>query len=193
MTPLLNRRLRYFLVAVFAVLMIGIGILLMTRRTSSSQPQSQSTDSSRLLTSFTQNGVHVEIRLEKDSNGLSVAAAYRPINERFHLYSKDLPPGGLNGLGRPTVLEISGNGVEPTGALLASVPTIKLNATWSQEPVPVYPEGPVTLRLPIRFLLDTTSPIPAELSLTYMTCSDTICLPPVEGKVIPIQLPALNG
>jgi hypothetical protein len=188
-----NRRVRYFLAALLAVIIMGLGILLTMRRSSTAQPQSQSADSSRLLTSFTENGVHVEIHLEKDNNGLSLVATYRPTNARFHLYSKDLPPGGLNGLGRPTVLEISGNGVESAGALLASVPTIKLNATWSPEPVPVYPEGPVTLRLPIRFLLDATSPIPAELSLTYMTCSDAICLPPVEGKIIPIQLPALNG
>ena len=149
-------------------------------------------DSSRLLTSFTENGVQVEIRLQKDSSGLSLVATYRPTNEHYHLYSKDLPPKGLDGLGRPTLLKITGNGVEEAGALLESVSPIKLNAVWSEAPVPVYPEGPVTLRLPIKFLINTASPIAAELSLTYMTCSDTICLPPVEGKVIPIQLPASN-
>ncbi len=190
MIPARNRRLLYFLVALLAVL--ALGILLISNRASLSQLQSLDESSSGLLASFTENGVHVEIRLVKDSSGLSVVATYRPTNEHYHLYSKDLPPKGLDGVGRPTLLKILGNGVASTDALLESAPTINLKAVWSQDPVPVYPEGPVTLRLPIKFLINTVSPISAELSLTYMTCSDTICLPPVEGKVIPIQLPASN-
>lgn len=187
-----NRWLPYFLAALLVILTLGIGIFLISRQPSLSQPQSQNTDSSRLLSAFTENGVHVEIRLEKDSKGLSVVATYRPTNEHYHLYSKDLPPKGLDGLGRPTLLKITGNGIEATGALLESVSPINLNAVWSEAPVPVYPEGPVTLRLPIRVLINTASPIAAEISLTYMTCSDTTCLPPVEGKIISIQLPASN-
>ena len=188
MVPARNRRLLYFLVAFLAVLTLGILLI----SSSASLLQNQNVESPKLLTAFTENGVHVEIRLEKDSSGLGVVAIYRPTNEHYHLYSKDLPPKGLDGVGRPTLLKILGNGVASTDALLESAPTINLKAVWSQEPVSVYPEGPVTLRLPIKFLINTSSPIAAELSLTYMTCSDTICLPPVEGKVIPIQLPASN-
>ena len=189
-----GKRSKYLLIATSVLILIGAGTILLSKR--SPTVQSANTDLSgkpRLLTSFTQNGVQVEVSLEKDATGqTSVAATYRPLNAGYHLYSKDLPRTGIDGVGRPSLLEISGNGVQSTGALLESVPTIKLNATWSKEPVPVYPEGPVTLRLPIKFLEDSVSPIVAKLSLTYETCSATTCFPPVVGKTIPVTLQEPN-
>jgi hypothetical protein len=55
-----------------------------------------------------------------------------------------------------------------------------------EQSYPVYPDGPVTVRLPIEKLDRPTTPI--ELAITYMACSDTTCLPPVENKPISATL-----
>src|SRR5258707_9922187 len=107
MSRVLNKRLLYLLVAWFTVL--ALGILLISWRTFALPSQNSSVAFPRLLAAFTDSGVYVEIRLEKDSSGLSLAATYRPTNEHYHLYSKDLPPDGLDGVGRPTRLQIAGN------------------------------------------------------------------------------------
>src|SRR5258708_4171720 len=189
-----GKRSKYLLIAMSVVTLIGLGMYLFSKRWFTAQSLASDTfETPRLLTSFTQNGVQVNVSLEKDSTGqMSLAATYRPMNAGYHLYSKDLPRNGLDGVGRPSLLEISGNGVQATGTLLESVHPIELNATWSQEPVPVYPEGPVTLRLPIKLLESTASSVVAELSLTYETCSATTCFPPVVGKTIPVTLQEPN-
>ena len=68
--------------------------------------------------------------------------------EEAHLYSKDLPITGIDGVGRPTLLELSFESqIKPVGELIESAP--------SQEPetepkaLRVYPVGAVTLSLPI--------------------------------------------
>lgn len=189
-----GNRSKYVLIAIAVLILIGLGTLVFSKRWFTAQtPPSDASSQPRLLTSFTQNGVQVNLSLEKDTTGqMSVAATYRPVSAGYHLYSKDLPRTGIDGVGRPSLLEISGDGIQSTGALLESVSPINLNATWSQVPVPVYPEGPVTLRLPIKFLVNSASPIAANLSLTYETCSATTCFPPVVGKTIPVTLQEPN-
>lgn len=189
MKPMSRKRSKYILMALLTVIVVGV-LLVSKRFSSSSSQEADAAKKSLLLNSFTQNGVQVDIRLEKDQMGqMSLAATYRPIREHFHLYSKDLPRDGIDGVGRPTLLAIaSPNEVQPLGQLSESVSSINLNATWSQQPVPVYPEGPVTLRLPIKLPEASSMPVTAELSVTYMTCSDTTCLPPVEEKIIPVTL-----
>src|SRR2546428_330591 len=54
---------------------------------------------------------------------------------------------------------------------------------------PVYPEGAVTLRLPV--ILTPKDSATAVLSVTYMACSDRICLAPVIDKRIAVRIPAL--
>src|SRR5215216_8117281 len=59
------------------------------------------------LSAFTENGVHVDIALEQDANGaFLLASTYTPVDAHVHLYSADLPRDGLNGAGRPTLLEL---------------------------------------------------------------------------------------
>ena len=188
-------RSKYILVALLVVVAIGTGVLLFGRQIV--VPQSQTVDNPSkvfMLNSFMQNGVRVDIRLEKDNAGqMNLVATYRPTRDHYHLYSKDLPPNGIDGIGRPTLLEVaSSNAIQPTGQLSESVPSIKLDATWSQQPVPVYPEGPVTLRLPIKLTQSNSTSTVADLSVTYMTCSATECLPPVTGKIVSVKLPELN-
>ncbi|MDB6111874.1 MAG: hypothetical protein JWR69_3624, partial [Pedosphaera sp.] len=60
--------------------------------------------------------------------------------------------------------------------------------------LPIYPDGPVTLRLPIRFTGDSKE-ISVQVAVGFMACkTDGICLFPVKRqildlKILPFQLP----
>ena len=50
-----------------------------------------------------------------------LAATFTPNDPLFHVYSKDIPRGGVNGLGRPTLLELApGSKMQAAGPLSAS-------------------------------------------------------------------------
>src|SRR5438477_5209006 len=78
------------------------------------------------LASFTEHGVSVRIVLEKSVSGqMQLSSTFTPTNHDFHLYSKDLPRDGLQGMGRPTLLEIaSGDGIRATGRPSANQPEV---------------------------------------------------------------------
>jgi hypothetical protein len=142
------------------------------------------------LAAFRENDVQVDIVLEKDPSGRAwLAGTFTPTREHFHLYSKDLPKGGLQGQGRPTLLEIiSPSQVTPIGALMASLPPEGHYTPVRGQALPVYPEGPVTLRLQIELPV-SGGPVRTELSVTYMACDKDICLTPVMDKRVSVVIP----
>ncbi|HVN15689.1 MAG TPA: hypothetical protein VMT73_08100 [Anaerolineales bacterium] len=142
------------------------------------------------LTSFTENDVAVEISLIKDPNGSTwLTGTFTPLLEHFHLYSKDLPKTGINGQGRPTLMEIlNPSKVRPLGELIADQP---INSHFNYalaSALPVYPEGPVTLRLPVELPQNGKDNTRLELSVTYMACSQQTCLAPVIDKVLSLVI-----
>ena len=140
-----------------------------------------------VLASFTENYVSVSISLERDPvGGAFLSATFTP-PDGHHLYSKDIPASGLDGLGRPTLLELAAESrMTSLGQLTESV--------QAQEPdfepreLLVYPEGPVTLRLPVE-LPPGEDWVAEEIKVTYMACSAYQCKPPVEGKIVQIRIP----
>jgi Thiol:disulfide interchange protein DsbD, N-terminal len=142
----------------------------------------------RVASAFTEKGVHVDIALEQDANGtLLLAGTYTPIDAHVHLYSADLPRDGLNGAGRPTLLELPAqSGVHRIGQLTADQPVILDQFPTLNTAFPIYPDGPVTLRLPIAV---ASYDAQMTVSVTYMACSSTgFCLPPVENRSIQLTL-----
>jgi hypothetical protein len=144
------------------------------------------------LTTFSENDAVVVVELRRAADGLvSLAATFTPLEVGFHLYSKDLPRNGAGGLGRPTLLELTPNSrMQALGALTESVASEVSMADPSG--VLIYPNGPVTLTLPVR--------LPAgdgwaddEISLTYVVCSTNGCKAPVIGKTIPIEVPGADA
>lgn len=131
------------------------------------------------------NGVVVVLRYEASSGGDGTLAATFTPDPGFHLYAVDLPPQGVDGIGRPTRLEVR-------GALIARAPlTVDRPASAERvagvaRPVPVYPAGPVTVRLPVRRSGGGT----ASAVLGYAACDSTRCLAPVSGMAVPLTLPA---
>ncbi len=161
----MRRRTRYLLtlVLIFGGATIFLFVLLRT--------ESRAVDR---LGEFSEAGVQVDLSLERSSAAPCVLAArYTPLYEHFHLYSKDLPPDGVNGVGRPTRLDIS-SGLVATGELTADATTSDFKTEGVDEVLPVYPDSPVTLRLPVSVAGDGH----ARIKVSYMACSEFTCLPP---------------
>jgi hypothetical protein len=143
-----------------------------------------------VVSSFTENGVHVDLALEQDTNDrFLLASTYTPVDAHVHLYSTDLPRAGLNGAGRPTLLELPAqSGIHRIGQLIADKPVILDQFPTLNTAFPIYPDGPVTLRLPIAFDAHDTE-LHMKVNVTYMACSSTgFCLPPVENKSVMLSI-----
>ncbi|ABX06719.1 MAG TPA: hypothetical protein DEF47_20135 [Herpetosiphon sp.] len=129
----------------------------------------------------------VELRLERDStNQMILAATYQPKEPHLHLYSKDLPRNGVDGLGRPTLLELSQAGqIRSIGPIVADAIAAP-DPTIETAKLLIYPAGPVTLRMPVE--LDLQQPN-QQILLTFMLCSSKgYCTSSVEQLPVTIQL-----
>ncbi len=142
------------------------------------------------LASFEENGVAVGIFFESVAPGKGrLDGTFTPLEAELHLYSKDLPKHGIRGLGRPTLLEIiSPPSLKSRGALVASRPATERFVAALGAKLPVYPDGAVTLSLPVS--TGRNGPVTGELSVTYMACSDRVCLAPVVDERISVKIPA---
>lgn len=143
----------------------------------------------RALTSFTEHGVRVDLALDRDSTGrVWLSATYAPTEPDAHLYSKDLPVNGIEGLGRPTLLAlVPPSAMTVTGPVVANRPVELDRIDALNLAMPVYPAGPVTLRIPVN-LPPAGSTTRAVVSISYMACGPKGCLPPVDNKRVTIDV-----
>lgn len=131
------------------------------------------------LDSFTEHGVHVEITFDHDIFGLNwISAAFTPTADGFQLYGSNLVPDGV---GRPTRFELmTGGSVRARGQNFESVDAKPERVEILKQTFPMYPAGAVTMRIPVT--RPEAPKRPTEVSVTYMACGPTGCLPPVEDK-----------
>jgi len=143
------------------------------------------------LASASENSVDVSVRLTRTPEGYFLLEATFTPPAGDHLYSKDIPPTGVDGLGRPTLLELPPDSkMTALGALTESVaPSMQ---TFESLQLPVYPAGPVTLSLPVA-LPEGTGWMDDVISVTFMACNDNGCKPPVIGKVIAVRVPGADS
>ena len=140
-----------------------------------------------LLETFTKNSVTVSIYLGKTQDGQDALIASFAPPENSHLYSKDIPRNGVEGLGRPTLLELTQNSqMKAVGALMENAPA--QIPEFEPKDLLVYPAGVVTLTLPVT-LPTGEDWVNDEISVTFMACSDSGCKPPVEDEVISVRIP----
>ncbi|MFD0528095.1 hypothetical protein ACFQ1I_14870 [Kitasatospora arboriphila] len=105
---------------------------------------------------------------------------FTPTAAYYHLYSLDLPPGGVDGIGRPVSLKLRG-GLEQTARPTTGAAVHDLQLPGGLPPVPVYPDGPVTVTLPVH----RTAEGPATVLVGYAACSETKgCLFPVDAHPV---------
>lgn len=133
---------------------------------------------------YTANGVTVTVTLLPTSSGRrEMQATFSPQQAGFHLYSIDLPPEGIDGLGIPTRLSVRGD-LTATGEPATDLPIRLLRPAGLQAELPVYSDGAVTFTLPVR----QTGTHRAEVVVSYGACSETRCLTPVTDQVIGLSL-----
>lgn len=151
---------------------------------------SSRTDEPITLAAFTENYVEVSIYVERDSSGgVFLSATFTP-PDGYHLYSKDIPLQGVQGLGRPTLIELTTNSrITALGSLMESVRAQAPD--FEPKELLVYPRGKVTLSLPVK-LPPGDGWIDDEVKITYMACGAALCKPPVEGKIVPIRIPGAD-
>jgi len=142
------------------------------------------------LVSFTENDVHVTISLAHSSAGdFFLSGTFTP-PDGYHLYSKDIPIHGINGIGRPTLLELTPESqIKELSSLTANVPAEGF--FFEHREFQVYPLGAVTLSLPIE-LPQGNRWFNDELKITFMACSSNLCKAPVEGKIVSIRIPGAD-
>ncbi|MFJ1707234.1 hypothetical protein [Kitasatospora sp. NPDC088346] len=134
---------------------------------------------------FEGNGVSVAVRLDREAGGAErLRVTFRPQEAGFHLYSVDLPAGGVSGLGIPTRLAVRG-GLAADGTPVADRPLRTVSPAGLDVELPVYPDGPVTLTLPVH----RTGEARAEAVVSYGACSEGRCLIPVFDRPIAFALP----
>ncbi|MGT2526616.1 hypothetical protein ACU4GG_04945 [Streptomyces nojiriensis] len=128
-------------------------------------------------TRFTENGVTVTLTVSDwHAPHGTLTAVFTPEGKGFHLYSTDLPAAGIEGVGRPTAVDVNGV-LRADGKLTASADVRTISVPGVEAPVPVYPDGPLTTTLPIR--ADGNGE--ATVLLGYASCSSK------EGCTIPVS------
>jgi hypothetical protein len=142
------------------------------------------------LASFTENYVDVSICLERNSAGNYVLSATFTPPQGYHLYSKDIPITGIDGLGRPTLLELAPESLLKTSGPLLENVEAQVPDFGSRELL-VYPPGAVTLSLPVELPV-SNGWIEDELEVTYMACSAGKCKPPVVAKRVLVPIPGVD-
>ena len=168
---------------------LAIFVLLVLFSVSSVSQSGLGRGGSLLLASYTDpnNKVAVSIKLTHPKEGFFFLDATFIPPSGYHLYSKDLPRTGINGQGRPTLLELPSNSrMQSIGAPTESVASDMVG--YEPDGPLVYPEGPVTLTLPIKLPL-TSGWVNDQISLTYMACTAMSCKVPTMGKLIPVRIP----
>ena len=128
--------------------------------------------------------------VDHDSGEALLIARFEP-PAGFYLYSKDLSMQGVNGVGRPTLVELNESQQALQHGELSTPSPLKLKREGG-EIYPHYPAGAVEMALPVRLpqgkAEDNTE---IALHLTYMTCEEAsgVCLRPVERREIRINIP----
>lgn len=160
---------------------LALGLVALTGSCSAAKPSAHASSArpaAPATATFTDSGVTVTLRLGPWNAGSSVlTAVFAPVRAGFHLYSTSLPPNGVDGVGRPTAVQVSG-ALAAQGQLTAHATTRALTLAGTTKPVPVYPDGPVTTTLTIRH----QSAGKAVVAVSYAACSVREgCLFPVSG------------
>jgi thiol:disulfide interchange protein len=138
------------------------------------------------LISFAKHGVLVKLAVKYGEAGETwITARFDPLDGTDYLYSQESPMEGINGIGRPTRLELSGD-ITLKGAVETSVPSVEKRFDDIAGEFTVYPPGQVLLSQPVEF---ADVPIATfDIAVTYMSCSNLgVCRPPVVRQTLQVR------
>jgi len=139
--------------------------------------------------------VKVDVSSAWSEDGLLVIRGiFTPDDAGYHLYSSALAKTGVGGIGRPTLIEVSDVAlIQEIGPLVSSEKAVDHHDDVLDMTFPIYPDGPVTVYLPLRLNSAPKTPTQIPVKITYMSCSKANCNVPIEGDVAEITVPAPEG
>ena len=146
------------------------------------------------LYEFSKHQVHVKIMLEViDDEVATLVTEFVPTDPTLHLYSKDLPVNGINGIGRPTLVTIKSGPLFANGGLISNIDDFEQEFPAIDMQFPIYPEGSVTLSQNVKYT-NRSGAEEVTIAITYMACSNKgYCFPPVEEYLISSKIPDAFG
>lgn len=138
---------------------------------------------------FPVNRAHLSVSARATgSDDAEIAVTFSPTVPGGHFYGTTMPRTGIDGAGRPTLVELAEGDWTASGPAEASVAAIDQSLPGFSTSFPLYPDGPVTFRLPIRRTTTGTA-TPARVALTFMVCTSSgVCFPPVERSVVELSV-----
>jgi len=128
---------------------------------------------------FEQSRVEVSVRYEPTRDGGQLVATFTPTEQGLHFYGSDLPMTGIDGAGRPTRIDLVDGRWRAAGDLSESVQPELRAMPGFDEPFPMYPAGPLTIRLPVVPSKSGDAPADVHIQVTLMACSQIACFRPV--------------
>ncbi len=140
------------------------------------------------LVEATKNNVHVEISLERGAGSdATLVGVFTPDARDLHIYDIALSDDADGGVATRLALA-PGSPAAARGPLTADRTSHQLAG------LPVYPEGPVTVRLPITLpTADRAGSVTTAVLVSYMACTKTNCRIPVISERLSIVLPVVAG
>lgn len=141
------------------------------------------TPAARAEVTFQKNGVSVALTVEPAAGDtVEVVGVFTPEKREdpLHLYSIDLKEGDV---GFPTRIDLAPGETATVAGPLKADKVAKV-----VDGVPVYPPGPVTVRLPVKPAAGAGPDTPLRLTLTYMACTEKSCLIPVIRAPLAVTL-----
>ena len=139
---------------------------------------------------FAKNGVSVVLSLERSgsSSAATIVGIFTPDPNHpqpLHLYGLSLPVGGA---GIATRIALPAD-----SALSVRGPLTADQTTHDLAGLPVFPEGPVTLRLPVHLPSGNDPSLALTVLVDYLACTRDSCLIPVLRGKVTLTVPTVAG
>jgi len=122
-----------------------------------------------------------------------LTVTFTPLQPGFHLYSMGLPAEGIDGVGRPTRVEVGG-ALRSMGLPATAEPVRLESIAGLAQPMPVYAAGAVTLWVPVAIGTGASGARAADAMtveqvwISYAACSGQLCLAPVTRHLVKVRL-----
>ena len=140
--------------------------------TSCSKPSSTTTS---VQQTFPESAIRISAVLTPKSPQ-TLKVTFDPLVRGMRLYGENLPLAGVNGLGVPTTVKVSG-GLRQIGSDHTNVDAKETPIGSPPIDLPVYPSGPVTFIESVRILRSG----PRTVELTFGGCTQRVCYLPVRN------------
>jgi hypothetical protein len=139
-------------------------------------------------TRFDEARVVVRLSVEGSGSARTLVGTFEPTVAHLHLYGFEMADGGIDGAGRPTRLTVMDPAWRASGSPQPSVQSELVPLAGFDQPFPIYPDGPVTIRQAVE-AVGSPGQEPIHVTVTFMACSSAgVCYKPVIAEPLDVAL-----